>query len=224
MSGADQEELAERVARAISAWRWDQKTEECWERLKPAVQAAYRDQAKAAIAAVSEHKGAKQPVELSTWLREIASRIDSLSYSLNDGCLGDIASEIEAKAESLLKRESAQPVQECREAFEQYWLRSMEILPGKSLPYKTTQFGGYGNSDMQFAWIGWRAAWELKRELVDLHNAQLEDIGGAILKAKNEFEADATIPHYARHLGLRAVEAILRHADLIRRKAPEEKP
>ncbi|WP_435008023.1 hypothetical protein P12x_005290 [Tundrisphaera lichenicola] len=50
-------ELVERVAKAISAWRWDQKTDEPWERLKPSVQEAYRDQARAAITVMGAGTG-----------------------------------------------------------------------------------------------------------------------------------------------------------------------
>ncbi|WP_210420174.1 hypothetical protein [Aquisphaera giovannonii] len=51
------QEAVERVARAISAWRWDQKTDEPWERLKPSVQQAYRDQARAALDAMGAGTG-----------------------------------------------------------------------------------------------------------------------------------------------------------------------
>ena len=49
MNAARHSPLVARVAKAISRWRWDQKTNEPWERLKPSVQHAYLEQAQAAL-------------------------------------------------------------------------------------------------------------------------------------------------------------------------------
>ena len=46
------DDMIEGVAIAISAWRWDRKTDEPWERINEPVKEAYRDQARAAIAAM----------------------------------------------------------------------------------------------------------------------------------------------------------------------------
>lgn len=50
-------ELTEQVALAISAWRWDRKSDEPWDSINEPVKKAYRDQAKAALSVVLKELG-----------------------------------------------------------------------------------------------------------------------------------------------------------------------
>lgn len=57
----------------------------------------------------------------------------------------------------------------------------------------------------------------LKREAVDLNQGQLEIVGASIMAAQKEFHAMAALPHYACHIGLASVKAVLRFADIVRK-------